>query len=101
MSATTDRGARGRGPLRRKSVEASLASVEDPERHLRRELTAWDLAVLGVAVAIGAGIFSVGATAAADYAGPGVILSYAAGAVIALLIAFWPTAAFCLSSPCA
>ncbi len=85
MAATTDHGARQRGPLRKKSVEASLASVDDPERHLRRELTAWDLAVLGVAVAIGAGIFSVGATAAANYAGPGVILSFVIASVVCAL----------------
>jgi len=42
--------------FRRKSVEDSLASTDDPERHLRRSLSAWDLAVLGVAVAVGAGI---------------------------------------------
>lgn len=71
-----------RGILRRKSVEASLAAIDDPERQLRRSLTAWDLAVLGVAVAVGAGIFSVGATAAANYAGPGVILSFVIASVV-------------------
>jgi APA family basic amino acid/polyamine antiporter len=71
-----------RGILRRKSVEDSLAAVEDPERRLKRDLTAWDLAVLGVAVAVGAGIFSVGATAAANYAGPGVIVSFIIASVV-------------------
>jgi len=74
-----------RSVLRRKSVEDSLASVEDPERSLRRSLTAWDLAVLGVAVAVGAGIFSVGATAAANYAGPGVIISFLIASVVCAL----------------
>lgn len=68
--------------FRRKSVEASLATADEPERSLRRELTAWDLAVLGVAVAVGAGIFSVGATAAANYAGPGVIVSFLIASVV-------------------
>jgi APA family basic amino acid/polyamine antiporter len=63
-------------------VEDSLASVDDPERSLTRVLTAWDLAVLGVAVAVGAGIFSVGATAAANYAGPGVILSFVIASIV-------------------
>jgi APA family basic amino acid/polyamine antiporter len=71
-----------RSILRRKSVEDSLASVDDPERSLTRVLTAWDLAVLGVAVAVGAGIFSVGATAAANYAGPGVILSFVIASIV-------------------
>ncbi|MBO3101028.1 amino acid permease [Cellulomonas fengjieae] len=61
---------------RRKSVEDSLEETLDVERSLRRNLTTWDLIVLGVAVAVGAGIFSVGATAAANYAGPAVIVSF-------------------------
>ncbi|NKY21446.1 amino acid permease [Cellulomonas denverensis] len=74
-----------RSILRRKSVEETVATSEDPERSLRRDLTAWDLAVLGVAVAVGAGIFSVGATAAANYAGPGVILSFIIASVVCAL----------------
>lgn len=70
------------GILRRKPVEDSIASTEDPDRSLKRDLSAWDLAVMGVAVAVGAGIFSVGATAAANYAGPGVILSFVIAAVV-------------------
>lgn len=71
-----------RGILRRRSVEASMAAVDDPERHLKRTLGAWDLAVMGVAVAVGAGIFSVGATAAARYAGPSVILSFVIASIV-------------------
>jgi basic amino acid/polyamine antiporter, APA family len=71
-----------RSIFRRKSVEESLAETEDPERSLKRDLTAWDLAVLGVAVAVGAGIFSVGATAAANYAGPGVIVSFIIASIV-------------------
>lgn len=71
-----------RSILRRKSVEETLATTTDPQRSLKRTLTAWDLAVLGVAVAVGAGIFSVGATAAANYAGPGVILSFVIASVV-------------------
>jgi len=73
------------GLFRRKSVEDSLAAVDDPERSLKRELTAWDLAVLGVAVAVGAGIFSVGATAAANYAGPSVIVSFVIASIVCAL----------------
>ncbi|WP_315098894.1 amino acid permease [uncultured Cellulomonas sp.] len=68
--------------FRRKSVEDSLEETLDPERALRRTLTTWDLIVLGVAVAVGAGIFSVGATAAANYAGPGVIVSFLIASVV-------------------
>ncbi len=73
--------------FRRKSVEASLESLEDPHRSLKRSLGVWDLAVLGVAVAVGAGIFSVGARAAADYAGPAVVISFViASAVCAMAV---------------
>jgi APA family basic amino acid/polyamine antiporter len=41
--------------------------------------------VLGVAVAVGAGIFSVGATAAANYAGPAVILSFVIASIVCAL----------------
>lgn len=71
-----------RSIFRRPSVEGALAGADDPDRRLRRTLTAWDLAVMGVAVAIGAGIFSVGATAAAHYAGPAVIVSFVIAAVV-------------------
>ena len=68
--------------FRRKSVEDSLEESLDPERALKRTLTTWDLIVLGVAVAVGAGIFSVGATAAANYAGPAVIVSFLIASVV-------------------
>ncbi|KZM78838.1 amino acid permease [Cellulosimicrobium sp. I38E] len=71
--------------FRRKSVEDSLAAIDDPERSLKRSLTSWDLAVLGVAVAVGAGIFSVGATAAANYAGPSVIVSFVIASIVCAL----------------
>ncbi|WP_102509711.1 APC family permease [Sanguibacter massiliensis] len=67
---------------RRKSVEQAIATSHDETRSLKRNLTAWDLAVLGVSVAVGAGIFSVGATAAAHHAGPAVIVSFVIAAVV-------------------
>lgn len=88
MTAAGDARTHGPGPrgiLRRRSVEDSLAVVDDPSRRLRRTLGAWDLAVLGVAVAVGAGIFSVGATAAARYAGPSVIVSFVIASVVCAL----------------
>lgn len=43
--------------LRKKSVEQTLAETEESGRSLKRDLTWWDLAIMGVAVAVGAGIF--------------------------------------------
>ncbi|MDN6428216.1 MAG: amino acid permease [Propionibacterium sp.] len=66
----------------KKTIDQVSQDMEDPERSLRRELSAWDIAVMGVAVAVGAGIFSIGAQAAANYAGPAVIISFVLAAVI-------------------
>ncbi len=41
--------------LRKKSVEQTLAETEESGRSLKRDLTWWDLAIMGVAVAVGAG----------------------------------------------
>jgi APA family basic amino acid/polyamine antiporter len=68
-----------RGPRslwRTKSVESSIADSNIAENGLKRTLGTWDLTLMGVAVAVGAGIFSVGANAAANYAGPSVTLSF-------------------------
>lgn len=67
--------------FRTKSVERAIAETQQEEQGgaqhvLVRTLNAWDLAVMGVAVAVGAGIFSIGAQAAAFHAGPAVILSF-------------------------
>ena len=69
--------------LRRvKSVERSMAETHEEHRSLKRSLGVWDLAVMGVAVAVGAGIFSVGAEASANHAGPAVIVSFLIAAVV-------------------
>ena len=51
--------------LRTKPIETTIADSHEPGRRLKRSLSTWDLMILGVAVAVGAGIFSVGAKAAA------------------------------------
>ena len=71
--------------FRKKSIEQTLADAEEPGRQLKRSLSAWDLMILGVAVAVGAGIFSVGARAAGSFAGPAVILSFILAAVTCAL----------------
>ena len=65
-----------------KSVEQSMAETHDERRSLKRSLGVWDLAVMGVAVAVGAGIFSVGAEASARHAGPAVIISFIIAATV-------------------
>ncbi|MFZ2176951.1 MAG: amino acid permease, partial [Rhodococcus sp. (in: high G+C Gram-positive bacteria)] len=38
------------GLFRTKSVEQSIRDTDEPETRLRKDLTAWDLTVFGVAV---------------------------------------------------
>jgi APA family basic amino acid/polyamine antiporter len=65
-----------------KSASAAVSDSHDPERQLKRSLNAWDLSIMGVSVAVGAGIFSVGAQATSEYAGPSVIVSFVLAAVV-------------------
>lgn len=62
--------------LRTKSVAQALADADEPGRQLKRTLGTFDLIIMGMAVAVGAGIFSVGARAAGTFAGPAVIFSF-------------------------
>jgi APA family basic amino acid/polyamine antiporter len=72
--------------MRRKSINSMMYSNTDlSSKKLKRNLTAYDLAMLGMSVSIGAGIFTVGAKAAATQAGPSVILSFVIAAAICAL----------------
>ena len=62
---------------RTKSVEQSIADTDEPDTRLRKELTWRDLVVFGVAVVIGAGIFTVTASTAGDITGPAIWISFA------------------------
>src|SRR4051795_6977273 len=73
--------------LRTKSIEQSLADTDEPEYQLKKRLTALDLTVFGIGVVIGAGIFTLTGRVAADYAGPGVVFSFALAAICCALAA--------------
>ena len=64
--------------LKTKSIEQLVGDVEHGGKALRRSLTAWDLTLLGVGGIIGTGIFVLTGTAAANQAGPAIMLSYLA-----------------------
>jgi basic amino acid/polyamine antiporter, APA family len=70
---------------RTKSIEDSMADSLEKGHNLKRTLGTWDLMIMGVAVAVGAGIFSVGAKAAGSYAGPSVTLAFVLAAVTCAL----------------
>ncbi len=62
--------------LRTKSIEQLVGDAEHGGKSLRRTLTALDLTLLGIGAIIGTGIFVLTGTAAANQAGPGIVLSY-------------------------
>lgn len=68
--------------FRKKSVEQTIAETGESGHSLKRDLTWWDLAIMAVAVAVGAGIFSIGAQAAAFHAGPAVIISFLIAGIV-------------------
>ena len=69
------------GLWRTKSVEQSIADTDEPGSRLRKNLSAWDLTVFGVAVVIGAGIFTLTARTAGDLTGPSVSLAFVLAAI--------------------
>jgi APA family basic amino acid/polyamine antiporter len=73
-------------PIQRiKPVEQSILETDDPRHRLRRNLSALDLAVFGIGVIIGTGIFVLTGQQAAVNAGPAIVISFLiAGAVCAL-----------------
>src|SRR3989440_8854028 len=77
----------GNGLTRTKSVEQSMADTDAPDTKLRKDLTAWDLTVFGVAVVIGAGIFTLTARTAGDLTGPSVSVSFVLAAIACALAA--------------
>ena len=60
--------------FRRKPLADLMAT--DGEHGLKRALTATNLVLLGIGAIIGAGIFVLTGTAAAQYAGPAIVLSF-------------------------
>ncbi|MDT7729045.1 MAG: basic amino acid/polyamine antiporter, family [Actinomycetota bacterium] len=77
----------GTGLWRTKSIEQSIADTDEPGTKLRRNLSAWDLTVFGVAVVIGAGIFTLTARTAGDFAGPSTSLAFVFAAIACALAA--------------
>ena len=68
--------------LARKSIAALKAEAESGGEHsLKRTLSAMNLVSLGIGAIIGAGIFVLTGSAAANYAGPSIALSFVLGGI--------------------
>ncbi|MFH5821440.1 amino acid permease [Georgenia sp. AZ-5] len=70
-----------------KSVEDSIRDTEEPEHRLSKSLSALDLAVFGVGVIIGTGIFVLTGVVAKEQAGPAVAISFVIAGVVCGLAA--------------
>ena len=64
--------------LKTKSIEQLVGDVEHGAKALKRTLSATDLTMLGIGAIIGTGIFVLTGTAAANQAGPAIVLAYVA-----------------------
>jgi basic amino acid/polyamine antiporter, APA family len=64
-----------------KTVEQSIADTDEPDSRLRKDLGTLDLVVFGVAVAVGAGIFTLTASTAGNVAGPSVSIGFVMAAI--------------------
>jgi L-asparagine transporter-like permease len=78
---------------------ARAAAVENQEAGLKRKLTSGQVSMIALGGAIGTGLF-LGSALSVRAAGPGVILSYAAGAVIAMMV-MWALAEMAVAHPVA
>ncbi|MEO9257583.1 MAG: amino acid permease [Crocinitomicaceae bacterium] len=67
--------------FKRKPLHLLLAEANDTEKGLKKTLTSRSLIALGIGAIIGAGLFSITGIAAADYAGPGIMISFVIAAV--------------------
>ncbi|MEW5951749.1 MAG: amino acid permease [Elusimicrobiota bacterium] len=65
----------------RKSIDLLLSQAQEKETSLKRVLGPLNLTMLGVGGIIGAGIFVLTGQAAAQYAGPGIVLSFIVSAI--------------------
>jgi basic amino acid/polyamine antiporter, APA family len=70
-----------------KSVEESIRDTDEPGHRLKRHLSGLDLAVFGVGVIIGTGIFVLTGVVARDQTGPAVALSFVIAGVVCGLAA--------------
>ena len=67
--------------FRTKSVEQSIRDTDEPEHRLKKNLGALDLMVFGIGVTIGGGLFVLTGSAANQYAGPALAVSFVIAAI--------------------
>ncbi len=71
-----------KGLFIRKSMRSEAVESEEESHGLKRHLKAFHLISIGIGAIIGAGIFVITGQAAADYAGPSIVLSFIIAALV-------------------
>ena len=72
----------------RKSVSDLQAESNENGQHLQRHLGAFQLVLLGIGAIIGAGLFSITGIAAAEHAGPAIVISFIIASIACALAGF-------------
>lgn len=62
--------------LKKKDIATTLSESDDQQNGLKRRLSAINLVALGIGAIVGTGIFVITGTAAANYAGPALTISF-------------------------
>ncbi len=73
--------------FRTKSLQQMMQDASDSEHGLKRVLTATNLVFIGIGCIVGTGIFVITGTAAAQYAGPALSISFIISAVVCMFVA--------------
>lgn len=76
-----------KGLFAKKSIGSLLKETSDTRHGLKRALGPMNLTAIGIGAVIGAGLFVLTGKAAANFAGPGVVLSFIIAAIISALAA--------------
>ncbi|HTO16948.1 MAG TPA: amino acid permease [Edaphocola sp.] len=69
------------GIFAKKQLAQLIAEASETEKGLKKTLSAGALISLGIGAIIGAGLFSITGIAAANYAGPGIMISFVIAAI--------------------
>jgi basic amino acid/polyamine antiporter, APA family len=73
--------------FRIKSLQQMMQATSDSEHALKRALSATNLVFIGIGCIVGTGIFVITGTAAAQYAGPALSISFLISAVLCMFVA--------------
>jgi APA family basic amino acid/polyamine antiporter len=76
-----------KGLFIKKSIKTLLDEAQESQHAMKRSLGAITLIAMGIGAIIGAGIFVLTGQAAAEYAGPGILVSFILAAIICVFAA--------------